>query len=171
MTPSQRICWGHCSNLAALLQESPSPSIAAAAAKAKKAAGDKEGSDDENSNIMLLLNAADQLGKDDGPEPSTAGTKGEHAVLVPEVLQQGMQQGSSSRTLPGCMGLPTGLHLHTVHLPAHAMATSWRAGAELPPVSLPPQCCHRPCSPPARLAQPCRGAPLPPVCQAAHACI
>ena len=32
---------------------------------------------------MLLLNAADQLGKDDGPEPSTAGTKGDHALLVP----------------------------------------------------------------------------------------
>lgn len=56
-------------------KESPTPSIAAAAAKAKKAAADKEGSDDENSNIMLLLNAADQLGKDDGPEPSTAGTR------------------------------------------------------------------------------------------------
>ena len=96
MTPSQRNLLGKLlSAFAARLQESPTPSIAAAAAKAKKAAADKEGSDDENSNIMLLLNAADQLGKDDGPEPSTAGTRGEPALLVPglaAVLAAGQQR-------------------------------------------------------------------------------
>ena len=35
-----------------------------------------------------------------------------------QVLQQCLQQGSSDSKLPGCRGLPTGLHLLTVLLPA-----------------------------------------------------
>ena len=67
-----------------------------------------------------------------------------------QVLQQCLQQGSSNSTLPGCRGLPTGLHLLTVLLPAIFRVCNGSnmesTGADLRSIYFPAQCCRRLCS-------------------------
>lgn len=84
-------------------------------------------------------------GKTMGRSPPLLGP-GVSMLCQCQALQQCVQRGRSYSTLPGCMTLPTGLHLHGDETQS--------TGADLRPIRVPITVLPLTLLPPARVAQP-----------------